>query len=359
MNTKQHKSNLIKIYVGEVPQTSAIEEMRVDVSAFNASLMSFDASLTAFDSSLSELRTDFDIFDLNTSRGLAQLNTSIIDIQEQIDGLSVSQIANLETRLNAVDSALVDLSAGLRTANNTLSYVQGVQTLANSSIARLDASVGSAFVNIANLTERVNELSGSTSGDAQHLANIDASINALRARSNLQDASINALTDYVDARVTDLISSIAQETQSAKSIALDASDAVTQFVQTFNNYYIPQVNSSINAVETGFANFTNALNSSFESYTATLDSSLTVYADTLNTSIADYTATLNTSLSAFAGSLNSSFVALDASFSQYRDTLDTSLSAYRDGLDASFATMQTTVNNSLQTMRTDINNFEQ
>ncbi len=236
MNTKQHKSNLIKIYLADVPQTSAIEEMRADVSAFNTSLLSFDASLTAFDSSLTELRTDFDVFDLNTSRGLSQLNTSIIDIQEQIDGLSVSQISDLQTRLNAVDSTLVDLNASVRTAENTLSYVQGVQTLANSSIARLDASVGSAFVSLANLQTAVNELSGSTSGDSQHLANIDASINALRARQNLQDTSINALTEYVDSRVTDLITSISQETQSAKSIALDASDAVTSFVQSFNNY---------------------------------------------------------------------------------------------------------------------------
>ncbi len=80
MNTKQHKSNLIKIYLADVPQTSAIEEMRADVSAFDSSLVAFNSSLTAFDSSLSELRTDFDVFDLNTSRGLAQLNTSIIDI---------------------------------------------------------------------------------------------------------------------------------------------------------------------------------------------------------------------------------------------------------------------------------------
>lgn len=70
MNTKQHKSNLIKIYVADVPHTSAIEEMRADVSAFNSSLVAFNSSLTAFDSSLSDLRADFDIFDLNTTRGL-------------------------------------------------------------------------------------------------------------------------------------------------------------------------------------------------------------------------------------------------------------------------------------------------
>lgn len=238
-----------------------------------------------------------------------------MDIQQQIDGLSVSQISDLQTRLNAVDSTLTDLNASVRAVENTLSYVQGVQTLANTSIARLDASTATAFVNIANLTQRVNELSGSTSGDAQHLANIDASINALRARQNLQDASITQLTEYVDSRVTDLITNIAAETQSAKSIALDASDAVTQFVTSYNNYYIPQLNSSINSIETGFANFTNAINTSF----AALDSSLTAYAH----------------------------------------ALDTSLTAYTNRLDTSFASLQTNVNNSLQTMRNEINTFEQ
>ena len=254
MNTNEkniYDDNVIKIVVQETPKTRTLDKVETALSLIDASIKAItDAEIsTALDSSsIQTLWSQFEEFDVVTSRALTDLDDRVVTLDASLQSLSVESIAGLQDDIDTLNTKSDDISTrlsefindsssasrqdiedvSLRVYNNTSAITVNAVSIVdistrlyhtNSNVAdnatRISDVSANAIVNQTNISEVSTRLASHLNDHDNTVADVSA-LKTLTAahtsRLNGHDASIIELADAIetaDASITSVKSSIA------------------------------------------------------------------------------------------------------------------------------------------------------
>ena len=371
MKTKynNHDSNVLKIVLQNVPQTSTLTKVESALSLIDASIKAItdDAIATALDSSsIQTLWATFNEYDFVTAAALSDLDSRLVSTDSSLEILGAStatKFVSLDSSLSGLSNAVSGLANDLSThiahcSGGGIDIDDTVIKDINSSIRNLNASVGTlksqnnAIVSqlqdvsvglkdvslylsthignyntlnnkVTDILTRLNQTSNNINNVSVNMSNQIARTNSNLTDVSLYVADISTRLNQSNNKVTDISSRLANHMSNSNaqmSVVCSSVNRLSNDVSTLQN----SLNSTNNQVNEHW-NVTARFISDYSPLIHEIDASLYRLTDIVETTIANDSAIINSLDASFLELYNeykefdivtaNALVALDASIS--------------------------------------------
>lgn len=383
MNTKAKKydDNVIRIVVQEVPKTRTLDKVETALSLIDASVKAItdDAIATALDtSSIQTLWSQFEEFDLVTSKALTELDDRIDTLDASLQSLSVDSIAGLSDDISTLNTKTDDISTRLSElvadcSSASRQDIEDVSTRVKTNAdaisdvsTRLASNITTLSSNVADNATNIADVSLSTQTNTASISDVSTRFAAHLNDHDSTVADVSVLKTLTANHTTELNGHDASIL--ALSAAVDAANASINLLRNENAatdakivIYDTSVRSDISTLESTLTAHLNDFDVSVRNHFVSLDDSvsyLTVERNRLDASITNLTSYIDTTvtqiLSTDRARINAiESLAVDTS-AYVHDTLlaygihlDSSLNQYDSHLDASLNEYDSYINDTL------------
>ena len=195
-----YDDNVIKIVVQETPKTRTLDKVETALSLIDASIKAItDAEIsTALDtSSIQTLWSQFEEFDVVTSRALTDLDDRVVTLDASLQSLSVDSIAGLSDDIDTLNTKTDDISTRLS------EFVEDCSSASRQDIedvsTRVKTNSDAIAKNTTDLLDVSTRLYHTVSDVADNATRIsDVSANAIVNQTNISDVSNRLAAHLID-----------------------------------------------------------------------------------------------------------------------------------------------------------------